>query len=191
MESTSKSKKAIEELVSNLGTNAGFMIGEVRAFLRKATVISGAVSQEAVPLKAQFDNAVDQAAKVMAQTGKLSKEDIQRAADKIKDSYELFQQEKDQEWDAFLKEMGNQIQKAKNVDQEVFKQSVEQAKKKMQEHLASVQGFGEDQKQVIAAYTDDMSSKATGMWQRLKSNLEEGGDKIHRAIEAAAAELKK
>ena len=61
----------------------------------------------------------------------------------------------------------------------------------MQEHLASVQGFGEEQKQVIAAYTDDMSSKATGMWQRLKSNLEEGGDKIHRAIEAAAAELKK
>ncbi len=191
MESTSKSKKAIEELVSNLGTNAEFMIGEVRAFLRKATTISGAAAQEAVPLKAQFDNAVDQAAKVMAQTGKLSKEDIQRATDKIKDSYELFQQEKDQEWDAFLKEMGNQIQKAKNVDQEVFKQSVEQAKKKMQEHLASVQGFGEEQKQVIAAYTDDMSSKATGMWQRLKSNLEEGGDKIHRAIEAAAAELKK
>ena len=102
MESTSKSKKAIEELVSNLGTNAEFMIGEVRAFLRKATTISGAAAQEAVPLKAQFDNAVDQAAKVMAQTGKLSKEDIQRATDKIKDSYELFQQEKDQEWDAFL-----------------------------------------------------------------------------------------
>jgi hypothetical protein len=191
MESTGKAKKAINELASNLGTNTDFMVGELRAFFRKSAAISEEASEAASPLKTQFDEAVDQAGKVMMQTGKLSEEDIRRAADRLKDSYELFLQEKDQEWDDFVQEIGKELQAAGQVDQETFQKSVAQAKKTMLEHLVAAQGYGEEHKQMIEAYTADMSTKAAGMWELLKSNLEEGGQKIDRAVEAAARELKK
>jgi hypothetical protein len=167
------------------------MVGEVRAFLRKSSTALDTASEAIAPQKAQFDKAVDQAGKVMAQTGKMTQEDISRATGKMKDAFELFLQEKDLEWNDFVKEVGAVLENANQIDKESFQQSVDQAKQKLHEQLESVQGFGEEQQESIEAYLSEMSTKAEGMWEQIKSSVEEGEQKIDRAIEAAAEELKK
>ena len=88
-------KDAITELVDNLGTVGVFMLGETRALLRRSW---GASRQE-------FMAAVDQAARTMKQSGKMAAEDVERAAEKVKQSWELLQKEKDLEWDSFFNEL--------------------------------------------------------------------------------------
>ena len=77
-------REAIVELTDNLGTIGVFMLGEARAFLTKTW---GASREE-------FYTAIDQVSRTMKQSGKMAVDDIDRAADKIKRSWDLLIQEK-------------------------------------------------------------------------------------------------
>ena len=103
-------KETISELMQNLGTVGLFMLGEARSFLRKTW---GASREE-------FFAAVDQTARTMKQSGKMAAEDVERAAEKIKASWDVLNKEKNVDWDTFLKEVRSRLERLGAITRETF-----------------------------------------------------------------------
>jgi hypothetical protein len=174
-------KDAITELVDNLGTVGVFMLGETRALLRRSW---GASRQE-------FMAAVDQAARTMKQSGKMAAEDVERAAEKVKQSWELLQKEKDLEWDSFFNELTSRLKTIGNVTQETFELCVNQARDLLDKQWEATGRLGEEQLKVFQEQSERMAKAVKEQWSVFRDVMEKTGKKIDRAMEAAWDELKK
>jgi len=173
--------EAVAELMENLGTIGVFMLGECRAFLRK----SWGTSRE------EFFAAVDQTASTMKKSGKMAAEDIERAASKIKDSWELLNQERNLEWDSFLGELKTRLKTIGNVTQETFDLCVNQASEALDKQWTATGRLGEDQIKAIQSHSEEMAKSFRAQWATFRDYMEKTGKKIDRAVEAAWEELKK
>jgi len=181
MERKNNVKDAITELVDNLGTVGVFMLGEARVLLRRSW---GASRQE-------FMAAVDQAARTMKQSGKMAGDDIERAAEKVKQSWELLQKEKNLEWDSFFNELTSRLKTIGNVTQETFEVCVNQARDLLDKQWEATGRLGEEQLRVFQEQSERMAKAVKGQWSVFRDAMEKTGKKIDRAMEAAWEELKK
>jgi predicted nucleic acid-binding protein len=181
MEQKNSVRDAISELVENLGTVGVFMLGEARALLRRSW---GASRQE-------FMAAVDQAAKTMKQSGKMAAEDVERAAEKVKQSWELLQKEKNLEWDSFFNDLTTRLKTIGSVTQETFELCVNQARDLLDKQWEATGRLGEDQLKLFQEQSEKMAKAVKGQWGVFRDVMEKTGKKIDRAVEAAWEELKK
>lgn len=181
MNQTNDVKKAVAELVDNLGTVGLFMLGESRAFLRK----SWGASRE------EFMNAVDNVARNMKRSGEMAAGDIERAADQIKKSWELLDKEKNLDWDNFLQELTNRLNTIGQVSRESFDICVNQAKEVLDKQWTAVGRIGEDQMDALKKQTDVMADAMKQQWSVFWGTLEKTGKRIDRAMDAAWEEFKK
>ncbi len=183
MESSGPSniKDTISELMQNLGTVGLFMLSEARSFLRKTW---GASREE-------FFAAVDQTARTMKQSGKMAAGDIERAAEKIKASWDVLNQEKNVDWDTFLKEVRSRLELLGSVTRETFEFSVNHAKEVLDKQWTATGRVGQEQLNSVRKQSEEMAEAFKKQWEVVRNKLEDAGKRIDRAIEAALEELKK
>ncbi len=174
-------KESVVELMANLGTIGVFMLGEARAFLRK----SWGASRE------EFFMAVDQASKTMKQSGKMAVEDIERAAEKIKQSWEILDEEKDLDWDSFLNDLKNRLKAIGNISKETFDLCVNQTREALDKQWTAVGRIGEDHVREAQKHTEQMAKVFKEQWGVFCETMQKTGKKIDRAVEAAWEEIKK
>jgi hypothetical protein len=181
MNQTNDVKKAVAELLDNLGTVGMFMLGEARAFLRR----SWGASRE------EFMTAVDNVARTMKRSGEMATDDIERAADQIKKSWELLDQEKNLDWDNFLKEITNRLNTIGQVSRESFEICVNQAREVLDRQWTAAGRIGEDQLETLKKQTDLMAEGMKDQWSVFWGALEKTGKKVDRAMDAAWEEFRK
>ena len=174
-------KEAVVELMDNLGTIGIFMLRESRAFLHK----SWGASRE------EFMQAVDHTARTMKQSGKMAADDIERAAEKIKQSWSLLNQEKDLEWDDFLKELTARLRTMGDITKETFDLCVNQAKEALDKQWTAIGRLGEGQLNAFQDQTEQMAKAFKSQWSVFWDTMEKTGKKIDRAVDAAWNELRK
>jgi hypothetical protein len=174
-------KQTIVELVQNLGTIGLFMLSEARSFLRK----SWGASRE------EFFAAVDQTARTMKQSGKMAAEDIERAAEKIKGSWDLLNKEKNLDWDTFLSEIKSRLEQIGDISRQTFEMCINQAKDVLDKQWSATGRVGEEQFKSLLKQSEEMSEAFKKQWDVVRDKLEQTGKKIDRAIEAAWEEMKK
>jgi len=173
--------EAIAELVDNLGVIGVFMLGETRAFLVK----SWGASRE------EFFAAVDQIAKTMKQSGNMAVDDIDRAADKIKQSWDLLSDEMALDWDAFLNELKNRLGTIGSVSKDTFDLCVDQTAETLDKQWTALGRVGENQVKYAQDQVGAMATAIKSQWEVYWKTMQQTGDKIDRAIDAAWEELKK
>ena len=181
MNQTDDVKKAVAELLENLGTVGLFMLGESRAFLRKSWGAS----------KEEFMAAVDNVARNMKRSGEMAVDDIERAADQIKKSWELLDKEKNLDWDNFLQEITNRLNTIGQVSRETFEICVNQAKDVLDKQWTATGRVGEEQLEALKKQTEMMADSMKGQWSVFWDTLEKTGKKIDRAMDAAWDEFRK
>jgi hypothetical protein len=181
MDQTDNVKKAIGELLENLGTIGLFMLAEARAFLRKGW---GASREE-------FMAAVDRTARTMKQSGKMAAGDVERAADQIKKSWELLDSEKNLDWEAFQAEVTSRLKTMGDVSREKFDVCVNQARDVLDRQLRMAGRLGEEQAQALQKQTEEMAEAVKGQWNVFRDHMEKTGKRIDRAMEAAWKEFQK
>jgi ElaB/YqjD/DUF883 family membrane-anchored ribosome-binding protein len=174
-------KESVVALMENLGTIGVFMLSEARAFLRK----SWGASRE------EFMEAVDQSARAMKQSGKMAADDIERTAEQIKNSWNLLNQDKDLEWDDFLKELTERLKTMGDVSKDTFDLCVNQAKEALDKQWTAMGRLGEDQLSSVQEQTEQMAKTFKKQWSVFWDTMEKTGKKIDRAVDAAWDELKK
>ncbi len=172
-------KDSVSELLQNLGTVGLFMLSETRSFLRKTR---GASREE-------FMAALDQTARKMKQSGKIAAEDIDRAAEKIKASWEILKKEKNPEWEAFLTEVKSKLARVGEITREVYEAGVNQAKESFDKKRAAT-GLDDEQFKSFRKESEEMAEKLKKEWGKVGEKLREASKKMDRAIEAALRELK-
>jgi hypothetical protein len=181
MEPKNNVKDAITELMDNLGTVGVFMLGEARSLLRK----SWGASRE------EFMAAVDQTARTMKQSGKMAAGDIERATEKVKQSWEILQKEKNLEWDNFFNDLTTRLKTVSNVTQETFERCVNQARDMLDKQWEATGRLGEEQLKVFQEHSEKMAKAFKEQWSVFRDAMEKTGKKIDRAMEAAWEEMKK
>lgn len=174
-------REALADLMNNLGTIGAFMLGEVRAFLRKSWGAS----------KEQFFAAVDQTARTMKQSSKLAVDDIERAADKIKEAWELIDREKTIDWDNFLAEIKTRLTMMGDLSRESFDVCVSQAKQVLDKQWEAMGRLGEEQLKMVSRVSEQMAETIKSQWIAVWDYMEKTGKKADRALDAAWEELKK
>ncbi|MFA6221039.1 MAG: hypothetical protein WC647_01860 [Desulfomonilaceae bacterium] len=174
-------RAAVTELADNLGVIGVFMLGEARAFLVK----SWGASRE------EFFVAVDQISKTMKQSGNMAVDDIDRAADKIKQSWDLLIQEKCLDWDAFFSELKNRLAALGNVSKDTFDLCVDQAAETLDKQWTAFGRVGENQVKYTQEQIGYMASSVKSQWDVIWDTMQQTGDKIDRAVDAAWEEFKK
>jgi len=174
-------KKAVAELIDNLGTIGLFMLSESRSFLRK----SWGSSRE------EFMKAVDQTARTMKQSGQMAVDDVERTAEQLKKSWELLNREKNLEWDTFFEELKSRLKTMGTVTQETFDLCVNQAKEVLDKQWEATGRLGEEQLKVLQKQSEQMAEAMKGQWKVFWDQMQKTGSKIDRAMDAAWEELKK
>ncbi len=180
MDKHSGRKETIEELFDSLGTVGMFMLGEVRAALRK-----GVTSRE------EFFATLDKTARIMKQSGKMATEDIERAAQKIRDSWETLDVQGKDDWDKFLGEVKSRMTTLGDVTQETFNLAVDYGTKRLHDSWEATGRLGEEQLKFLEKQTQDMSGFVRANWGIFSKHLRDKGDRVERAFDAAWEELKK
>lgn len=174
-------REALAELMENLGVLGLFMLKEVRTLLQK----SWGSSRE------EFMASLDKVVRNMKQTGKWAAEDVERTASRIRQSWEIFDQQKDQDWDTFLAEVKKRLDTIGDVTRETFDLAVNQAKETLDKQWTAMGRLGEDQLKALQEQSESMATLFKQQWGVFRDNLEKTSKKIDRAVEAAWEELKK
>lgn len=174
-------KEAMAELLENLGTVGVFILGEMRAFLRKSWGAS----------KEEFFAAVDRTVRTMKQSGRMATADIERAATQIKQAWGLLNQERDLEWDDFLRELTSRLNTLSEVSRETFDLCVRQSKEALDKQWSAMGRLDEEQMKVVGTMTETMAKAFEDQWQVFRDTLQETGKKVDRAVDAAWTELRK
>jgi hypothetical protein len=181
MSKTNDVREAIAELMENLGTIGLFMLKEVRSLLNK----SWGSSRE------EFMASLDKVARNMKQSGKWAAEDVERTASRIRQSWEIFDTQKDRDWDTFLSEIKKRLDTIGDVTRETFDLAVNQAKDTLDKQWTAMGRLGEDQLKALRDQSEQMANTFKEQWGVIREQLEKTGKKIDRAVEAAWEELKK
>lgn len=174
-------KETIVELIENLGTVGSFMLSESRAFLRR----SWGASRE------EFMAAVDQIARNMKKSGKIAVQDVETAAEKIKQSWELLDREKNLDWDSFLAEIKTRLSSMEKISHETFDLAVNQAKDALDKQWTAVGRLGEEQLRALQNQSELMAKVVKSQWEVFWSHMEKTGKRMDRALDAAWEEWKK
>jgi hypothetical protein len=174
-------REAIAELMENLGTIGLFMLKEVRSLLHK----SWGASRE------EFMASLDKVVRNMKQSGKWAAEDVERTASKISQSWDIFDKQRDKDWDTFLSEVKTRLDTIGTVTRETFDLAVNQAKDTLDKQWTAMGRLGEDQLKALKEQSDQMANTFKQQWGVFREQLEKTGKKIDRAVEAAWEELKK
>jgi hypothetical protein len=181
MEESGNVKQAIVELADNLGTVGLFMLSEARSFLRRSWGAS----------KEEFLTAVDQAAKTMKQSGKLATEDIERAAEKIKQSWEVLNKESTTDWDTFFDELRSRLKTMGDVSRDTFDLCVNQTREVLDKQWTAVGRVGEEQLNALRKQSELMAEMFKNQWGTFWDHMEKTGKRIDRSLDAAWDEFKK
>jgi hypothetical protein len=174
-------KETIAELVENLGTVGAFMLSESRAFLRR----SWGASRE------EFMAAVDQIARNMKQSGKMAVQDVETAAEKVKQSWEVLDKEKNLDWDSFLAEIKSRLSAMEKISHESFDLAVNQAKDVLDKQWTAVGRLGEEQLRVLQNQSEQMAKVVKSQWEVFCDYMDKTGKRMDRALDAAWEEWKK
>jgi len=174
-------KQTVVELIENLGTVGSFMLSEARAFLRR----SWGASRE------EFMAAVDQIARNMKQSGKVAAQDIETAAAKIKQSWELLDKEKNLDWDGFLADIRSRLATVEKISQETFDMVVNQAKETLDKQWTAAGRLGEEQLRALQKQSELMAQAVKGQWEAIWNHMEKTGKRMDRSFDAAWEEWKK
>jgi hypothetical protein len=174
-------REALAELMENLGVVGMFMLKEVRSLLKK----SWGSSRE------EFMASLDKVVRNMKQSGKWAAEDIERTASRIRQSWEIFDQQKDRDWDTFLSEVKKRLDTIGDVTKETFDLAVNQAKETLDRQWTAMGRLGEDQLKALQEQSENMANLFKQQWGVFRESLEKTSKKIDRAVEAAWEELKK
>jgi hypothetical protein len=180
-DNASNVRRAVAELLENLGTVGLFMLSEARSFLRK----SWGASQE------EFSAAVDQAARTMKQSGKVAAGDIERAADQIKKSWELLNSERDIDWESFRRELSSRLNAMGDISREAFDLCVNQARDVLDHQWKLACRLGEEQFEAFRKQSEQMAESVKAQWQVFSDHMEQTGKRIDRAMDAAWEQFKK
>ncbi|HMK35099.1 MAG TPA: hypothetical protein VK463_08535 [Desulfomonilaceae bacterium] len=174
-------REAIAELMDNLGVIGLFMLKEVRTLLKK----SWGASRE------EFMASVDKVVRNMKQSGKWAAEDVERTASRIRQSWEIFDKQKDSDWDTFLDEIKKRLETMSEITREAFELTVNQAKETLDKQWTAVGRLGEDQLKAVREQSEQMANIFRQQWGVFRETLEKTGKKIDRAVDAAWEELRK
>ena len=174
-------REEIRSLMNNLGTIGTFMLGEMRVFLRR----SWGASRE------EFFAALDQTVRAMKHSGKWAVEDIQRAAEQIKNNWTLLDRQRSLDWDEFLADIKARLKTVGDITQDTFNRSVEQAGKALDAQWEKTGRIGEEQMEALKKHSDEMAKAFKEQWGVFWDQMEKTGKKIDRAVNAAWEELKK
>jgi hypothetical protein len=174
-------KETIVELMENLGTVGSFMLSEARAFLRR----SWGASRE------EFSASIDQVARNMKQSGKIATQDIEAAAEKIKQSWELLDKEKNLDWDKFLAEIKTRLGAMQQISQESFDLAVNQAKDVLDKQWTAMGRLGEEQLRAFQTQSELMAKAMKSQWEVFWNFMDKTGKRLDRSLDAAWEEWKK
>jgi hypothetical protein len=180
MDKQSGHRETIAELLDGLGTVGLFMLGEVRAALRKG-----------VSSKAEFMETLDKTVRIMKQSGKMAVEDIERAATKLRDSWEILDAQGNEDWNKFLDDVRSRMQKLGDVSQETFNLCVDFGKKRLHENWEAGGRLGEEQLKFMEKQAQEMSGFLKSNWGVFQDHLKDAGDRMERSFNAAWEELSK
>ncbi len=181
MDDKSNVRDAFSQLLDSLGMIGAFMLTEVWSLLRK----SWGGSRE------EFLAALDKVKKNMIQSGKWAAEDIEKTSQRILQSWDLLNDQKDAESKAFFSETRERLEKFGSITRENFDASVNAARETLDSQWKAMGKLGEDQIRIIQDQTSHWADALKGQWDVVKDNLEKTGQKVDRAINAALDELKK
>ena len=134
---------------------------------------------------------MDQTARTMKQSGKMAAEDIERAAEKIKASWDVLNKEKNVDWDTFLQEVRTRLERLGAITRETFESSVNQAKDVLDKQWSATGRVGEEQLNSVRKQSEEMAEAFKKQWDVVRDKLQDASKRIDRAIEAAWEELKK
>lgn len=174
-------RQAFAELMENLGVIGLFMLKEIRTLLRSSWGTN----------KEEFMRAVDKTAKTMKHSGKWAIEDIERTAERIRQSWDLFDKQKNQDWDKFLNEIKTRLNTMGEITKDTFNLAINQAKQALDKQWTAVGRLGEEQLKAIRKESDRMAKAFQEQWSVFHETLQKTGKKIDRAVQAAWEELKK
>ncbi|MEW6349548.1 MAG: hypothetical protein AB1646_10840 [Thermodesulfobacteriota bacterium] len=180
MEKQSGTKETLAELFDSLGTVGTFMLGEVRAALKKG-----------VATREEFFATLDRTARIMKQSGKMAAEDVERAAQKIRDSWELIDAQGKEDWDKFLSEVKSRMTTLGDVTQETFNLAVDFGTKRLRDTWESTGKLGEEQMKFMEKHAEEMSGFIRSNWGVFSEHFRDAGDRAARAFDAAWEELNK
>ena len=134
---------------------------------------------------------VDQISKTMKQSGNMAVDDIDRAADKIKQSWDLLSNEMALDWDAFLNELKNRLAAIGNLSKETFDLCVDQTAETLDKQWTAFGRVGENQVKYAQDQVGAMATAIKSQWEVYWKTMQQTGDKIDRAVDAAWEEFKK
>ncbi len=180
MDTKRGTRETLDELFDSLGTVGTFMLGEVRAALRRG-----------VTTREEFFATVDKTAKIMKQSGKMATEDIERAAQKIRESWEIIDAQGKEDWTKFLDEVKSRMTTLGDVTQETFNLSVDFGTKRLRETWEATGKLGEEQMKFLDKQAQEMSGFVRSNWGVFSDHFRDAGDRMTRAFDAAWEELNK
>jgi hypothetical protein len=127
----------------------------------------------------------------MKQSGQLAVGDIDRAADKIKQSWGLLVQEKALDWDAFLSDLKSRLAALGDVSKDTFDLCVNQTAEALDRQWTAFGRISEDQAKYAQEHIGAMAGAIKSQWGVFWDTMQKTGSKIDKAVDAALEELKK
>ncbi|MBM4327571.1 MAG: hypothetical protein FJ118_10460 [Deltaproteobacteria bacterium] len=173
--------EAVGDLIENLGTIGQFMLSELWS-LRRLGLSSS---------REDFVEALNKVARSMKESGKWAADDVERAANEIKNNWRLLSEENRQEWEQFVGELEKRLKTLGEITQDTFNLSVDQAKKTLERQWTATGRVGEEQLKACRERSEKMATAFRDQWSTFLDQMERTGRKVDRAIQAAWEELRK
>ncbi|MEW6532849.1 MAG: hypothetical protein AB1473_18610 [Thermodesulfobacteriota bacterium] len=173
--------ESVGELIENLGTIGRFMVSELWSLRRLGPESS----------RQDFVDGLNKVARSMKESGKWAASDVERAANEIKDNWQLLSEENREEWKRFVDELEKRLKTLGEVTQDTFNLSVDQAKETLDRQWTATGRVGEEQLKACQERSDKMAKAFRDQWQTFLDQMEKTGRKVDRAIQAAWEELRK
>ncbi len=95
------------------------------------------------------------------------------------------------DWDAFLNELKNRLAAIGNVSKDTFDLCVDQTAETLDKQWTALGRVGENQVKYAQDQVGAMATAIKSQWEVYWKTMQQTGDKIDRAVDAAWEELKK
>lgn len=181
MQSQKDFKETVSQLTSNLGTTAMLMLTEVLNSLERGWAAS----------KREFDLTVDRVAEAAKISGNMAAQEVEQAADQIKQTWEVLHEQNKRDLDSFVSELKVRLEKMQELNQETFNLAVDQAKETLDKQWEAVGRVGENQVRLLHRVSEQMAESFKDKWTFFYDQFQRSGQRVERALHAALEELKK
>ncbi|MGC8604028.1 MAG: hypothetical protein ACP5VS_10095 [Desulfomonilaceae bacterium] len=174
-------RDSITELIGNIGTVGVFMLGEIRVFLKNSWGAS----------KEEFLAAVDKTATNLKRSGKMAVSDIEIASAKIKDAWEILDQERNLDWDSFLFDLKQKLKKLGELSKDTLGLCLNQAKELLDKKWTAFGRIGEDRLKQAQENSEEIAKILKTRVGALIQKARKKGKRFDQALGAAWNEMKK